>query len=247
MTISLKVIAIATASSGLTPGRETRHRGCFAIAAPAMMNDELFDEPVLPISDGAVLLRGFARAHAATLLAGVEAVLAEAPPRSLSTPGGRRMSVETTCCGRYGWVSDARGYRYAERDPVSERAWPAMPGALRRLAIDAADFAGYRDFDPDACLINRYAPGARMGLHQDRDEHDFTQPIVSVSLGLPIVFRFGGLRRSDPALRVPLVHGDVLVWGGPARLAFHGVMPLPPGRHPLTGATRINLTFRRAR
>lgn len=212
------------------------------------MNQELFeDDTPLPIGDGALLLRGFALGMDGALLDAVDAVSAEAPARRLCTPGGHRMSVETTSCGRWGWVSDAAGYRYAERDPVSGRPWPAMPAPLRHIAIAAAARAGHARFDPDTCLINRYAPGARMGLHQDRNEHDFSQPIVSVSLGLPIVFQFGGLRRSDSVRRVPLAHGDVLVWGGPTRLAFHGVLTLKAGIHPLTGASRINLTFRRAR
>lgn len=152
-----------------------------------------------------------------------------------------------SCCGKLGWVTDSRGYRYQEEDPESGRAWPVMPEAFRELARSAAETAGFDGFDPDACLINRYQPGAKMGLHQDKDEEDFSQPIVSVSLGLPIVFQFGGLKRSERPVRVPLCHGDVVVWGGPARMRYHGVLTLKAGEHPLTGGYRYNLTFRRAR
>ena len=200
----------------------------------------------LPLSPGAVLLRGLAVAEAVALCAEVAAVLDRAPLRHWSTPGGLRMAVAMSNCGALGWVSDARGYRYSRTDPHTERAWPALPPVCSALATGAAALAGFDGFVPDACLINRYAPGVRLSLHQDRDEQDFTQPIVSVSLGLPAVFQWGGTRRREPTRRVPLGHGDVVVWGGPARLNFHGVMPLKPGHHPLTGEARINLTFRRA-
>jgi alkylated DNA repair protein (DNA oxidative demethylase) len=156
------------------------------------------------------------------------------------------MSVTTTSCGKLGWVSDDSGYRYAQADPQTGRPWPAMSVRLRALAQRAASEAGFDGFDPDACLINVYAPGARMSLHQDRNERDFNAPIVSVSLGLPAVFQFGGFRRADRAQRVPLEHGDVVVWGGESRMRFHGVLPVKPGQHPLTGEARINLTFRKA-
>jgi alkylated DNA repair protein (DNA oxidative demethylase) len=156
------------------------------------------------------------------------------------------MSVAMTNCGALGWVSDRKGYRYAAADPETGLAWPAMPEAFRKLARTAAAAGGYPGFEPDACLINRYVPGAKMSLHQDRDERDFAAPLVSVSLGLPAVFQFGGLSRKDPVRRVGLEHGDVVVWGGESRLFFHGVMPLKEGVHPLAGACRINLTFRRA-
>jgi alkylated DNA repair protein (DNA oxidative demethylase) len=159
------------------------------------------------------------------------------------TPGGQRMSVATTNCGALGWLSDRKGYRYGERDPETDKPWPPMPDAFRRIAIDAASAAGYGGFVPDACLINRYVPGTRLTLHQDRNERDFRQPIVSVSLGLPAVFLFGGLQRGDKAARIPLEHGDVAVWGGPSRLRFHGVLPLKGG---LGGDCRFNLTFRKA-
>ena len=199
-----------------------------------------------PLAPGAVLLRGFAAAQAAQLLADAAAVQAEAPMRHMVTPGGRRMSVAMTNCGALGWVSEARGYRYDPVDPKSGQAWPAMPASFASLAMQAAAEAGFEGFAPDACLINRYEPGARLSLHQDRDEHDYAAPIVSVSLGLPAVFLFGGSKRNDRAARVPLVHGDVVVWGGPARLNFHGVLALAEGMHPLTGGYRINLTFRKA-
>jgi DNA oxidative demethylase len=200
-----------------------------------------------PLADGAVLLRGFVRPQQHELISAVEVITAQAPFRHLITPGGYRMSVAMTNCGCYGWVSDASGYRYDAIDPESGKPWPAMPAPFRKLAEDAAAEAGFPGFAPDACLINRYQPGARLSLHQDRDELHLGAPIVSVSLGLPATFLFGGLKRSDPTRRYRLEHGDVVVWGGPARLAFHGVAPLAEGEHGLLGRQRINLTFRRAR
>ena len=185
-------------------------------------------------------------AAAGELLVAIGDVAAEAPFRRMETPGGYRMSVAMTNCGEWGWVTDRAGYRYEREDPVSGRRWPAMPPALVALAQGAAAEAGFAGFEPDACLINRYEAGAKMSPHQDRDERDFSQPIVSVSLGLPAVFLLGGWKRNDPLRRLRLEHGDVIVWGGPARLRFHGVMPVKAGVHPLTGACRINLTFRRA-
>ncbi len=195
---------------------------------------------------GAALLYGFADARAASLLEEVKRVAEAAPFRSMSTPGGHAMSVATTSCGTAGWVSDSTGYRYAATDPGTGESWPAMPPVFTALAISAASRAGFADFLPDACLINRYVAGARMSLHQDRNERDFSQPIVSVSLGLPAVFLFGGLQRSERPRRLHLQSGDVVVWGGPARMRFHGVEALPAGEHPLTGNCRINLTFRKA-
>lgn len=206
----------------------------------------LFDGP-RTLAAGAIWLPGFATADDGALLAAVDEIVAAAPFRHLETPGGLGMSVAMSNCGACGWVSDRRGYRYESRDPLSGAPWPAMPMLFRALARHAAAAAGFADFTPDACLINRYRPGARLSLHQDRDEQDFGQPIVSVSLGLPAIFQFGGLKRADPVQRLPLVHGDVVVWGGPSRLRFHGVLALKPGQHPLLGAQRINLTFRRAR
>lgn len=205
------------------------------------------DQTVEHLLDGAMVLRQFALCDAEALMEGVGAVTSEAPFRHMKTPGGHAMSAAMTCCGKLGWVTDSRGYRYQEVDPESRRAWPEMPAAFRELARSAAETAGFEGFEPDACLINRYQPGAKMGLHQDKDEQDFTQPIVSVSLGLPIVFQFGGLKRSERPIRVPLGHGDVVVWGGPARMRYHGVLTLKAGEHPLTGGYRYNLTFRRAR
>jgi len=179
-------------------------------------------------------------------LAAVEAVAAAAPFRHLVTPGGFRMSVAMTNCGSLGWVSDRRGYRYDCCDPATGRPWPAMPPVLLELARTAALAGGFGDFEPDACLLNRYEPGARLTLHQDRDERDFSAPIVSVSLGLPAIFLFGGAARTDRQSRVPLQHGDVVVWGGPARLHHHGVRALKEGFHEALGRRRINLTFRRA-
>lgn len=197
------------------------------------------------LEEGVMLLPEYAAA-AGELLVAIGDVAAEAPFRRMETPGGYRMSVAMTNCGEWGWVTDRAGYRYEREDPVSGRRWPAMPPALVALAQGAAAEAGFAGFEPDACLINRYEAGAKMSPHQDRDERDFSQPIVSVSLGLPAVFLLGGWKRNDPLRRLRLEHGDVIVWGGPARLRFHGVMPVKAGVHPLTGACRINLTFRRA-
>ncbi|MDA7416313.1 DNA oxidative demethylase AlkB [Xenophilus arseniciresistens] len=198
----------------------------------------------LQLEPGAAVLRGFALAQVQSLQQDLQAVLAAAPLRHLVTPGGRTMSVAMSNCGALGWVSDASGYRYTPTDPLCGQRWPAMPASFRALAVAAAARAGYEGFAPDACLVNRYAPGARLSLHQDRDERRLGQPIVSVSLGLPAVFLWGGPQRGDRTRRVPLAHGDVVVWGGPARLHFHGVMPLAEGEHPFMGACRINLTFR---
>ncbi|HEX9391692.1 MAG TPA: DNA oxidative demethylase AlkB [Usitatibacteraceae bacterium] len=217
----------------------------------AAANLELFADAVAPsreqLCPGAMILRGFALPDAAALIAAIESVTQAAPFRHLVTPGGFSMSVAMSNCGALGWVSDRRGYRYDPVDPQSGRPWPPMPDAFLTLARAAASAGGFDNFQPEACLINRYEPGTRLTLHQDKDERNYDQPIVSVSLGLPAVFQFGGLQRSDKTLRVPLMHGDVAVWGGPARLRYHGILPLKPGHHPLLGAQRINLTFRRAR
>lgn len=207
------------------------------------MSGDLFGGLDVP---GLVRLPGFALADEAALIAAALAVAEASPFRIMATPGGANMSAAMTACGAAGWVSDRRGYRYERRDPHTGRPWPDMPELFRDLAMRAAVTAGFAGFTPDVCLLNRYAPGARMGLHQDRDEADFSAPIVSVSLGLPAVFLWGGPRRTDQAARVPLPSGDVLVWGGAERLYFHGVAPVKPGGHPLLGAMRLNLTFRRA-
>ena len=199
------------------------------------------------IAEGAVLLRGFARRFEGDLIPALRDIVAQAPFRHMSTPGGHQMSVAMTNCGTAGWVTDHTGYRYDGIDPNSGQPWPAMPAVFRELAGKAAAEAGFAGFSPDACLINRYEPGARMSLHQDRDEQDYSAPIVSVSLGIPAIFLFGGLKRSDKPQRFRLVHGDVVVWGGPSRLFFHGVAPLADGEHALLGRQRINLTFRKAR
>jgi alkylated DNA repair protein (DNA oxidative demethylase) len=199
------------------------------------------------MAEGAVLLRGFAKAHESDLLAALREITAQAPFRRMFTPGGHQMSVAMTNCGTAGWVTDRSGYRYDGADPESGNAWPAMPGPFRELAQRAAAEGGFHGFAPDACLINRYEPGARMSLHQDKDEEDFGAPIVSVSLGLPAIFLFGGTKRNDRPKRFRLEHGDIVVWGGPSRLFFHGVAPLADGEHAVLGRQRINLTFRKAR
>lgn len=198
------------------------------------------------IAPGAVLLRGFALPFVTDILAALGGIAKVAPFRHMTTPWGAAMSVAMTNCGEAGWLSDRGGYRYDPIDPQTGRPWPAMPGCFRALATGAADRAGWPDFVPDACLINRYVPGTRLSLHQDRDERDYAHPIVSVSLGLPATFQFGGPRRRDPVRRFPLGHGDVVVWGGEARLAYHGIAELKPVEHPLFGNHRLNLTFRRA-
>jgi alkylated DNA repair protein (DNA oxidative demethylase) len=211
-----------------------------------MMDLFSFDQPSrLDIAEGAVLFGGRALASEEALLAALDTVVAAAPFRHMVTPGGFTMSVAMTNCGRAGWVTDRRGYRYTAEDPETDQPWPEMPGAFAVLARAAAAEAGFPGFEPDACLINRYEPGAKMSLHQDKDERDFSKPIVSVSLGLPAMFQFGGLSRSDRPSKVPLQHGDVMVWGGPARLAYHGILPLKEGQHPRLGRNRINLTFRK--
>ncbi len=199
------------------------------------------------IAEGAILLRGYARAFEHDLLPALQAVIEQAPFRHMQTAGGHQMSVAMTSCGAVGWVTDRSGYRYDARDPQSGQTWPAMPDVFLGLARQAAEHAGFAGFSPDACLINRYEPGARMSLHQDRDERDFAAPIVSVSLGLPAIFLFGGAKRSEKPQRYRLQHGDVVVWGGPSRLYFHGVAPLADGEHASLGRQRINLTFRKAR
>ena len=201
---------------------------------------------VEPMAEGAVLLRGFAAAEASRLVTAVNRIAAAAPFRHMVTPGGFTMSVAMTNCGQAGWVTDRSGYRYDPVDPASGQQWPKMPAPFRQLAARAAAAAGFGGFAPDSCLINRYVPGARLTLHQDRNERDFANPIVSVSLGLPATFLFGGARRTDRPRRVRLESGDVVVWGGPARLAFHGVDVLADGTHALTGRCRFNLTLRRA-
>jgi len=213
------------------------------------MNLDLFStgsEPPVELEPGAVFLRGYALPYVDALLPALEGVMHEAPLRHMETPGGFRMSAALTNCGTLGWTSDRHGYRYTRHDPQTGLPWPAMPPPFLVLAQEAAAAAGYPGFTPDACLVNRYAPKARMSLHQDKNEQDMSAPIVSVSLGIDAIFLWGGRQRSDPTRRLPLRHGDVVVWGGPARLRYHGVLPVPDNRHPRLGAVRVNLTFRRA-
>ena len=219
-------------------------------ASPGAVRRDLFTESYAQnahaIAEGATLLHGFAAGAAPSLLQAIEGVVAAAPLRHMITPGGYRMSVAMTNCGAAGWVTDRSGYRYDARDPLTGKPWPAMPGIFSDPARRAAAAGGFGDFEPDACLINRYEPGARLTMHQDKNERDYTAPIVSVSLGLPAVFLFGGLRRKDRPQRMRLESGDVAVWGGSTRLAYHGVAPLADGDNPLTGRCRYNLTFRTA-
>ena len=207
---------------------------------------DLLEDSTLSLGEGGVVLRGFARDQESALVATVDEIAATAPFRNMITPGGFRMSVAMTNCGRAGWVTDRKGYRYTPDDPVTGRRWPPIPPLFRRLAADAADAAGYPGFAPDACLMNLYEPGTRLSLHRDENERDMAAPIVSVSLGLPAIFLFGGHQRGDHARRIALESGDVVVWGGPLRLFYHGIAPLAEGEHPLTGRRRINLTLRKA-
>lgn len=216
-----------------------------------MMHDLLAAEHPLAGSETrlgpqAVVLRGFALPRADVLWASLQQVVAQAPFRHMVTPGGRAMSVPLTNCGPLGWTSSRAGYRYCGDDPDTGLPWPAMPAVFLQLAAEAAAAAGFAGFAPDACLINRYRPGSRLTLHQDRNERDFSQPIVSVSLGVSAVFLWGGLQRSAGAQRIPLFHGDVAVWGGMDRMRYHGIAPIREGGHPLTGDERINFTFRKA-
>ncbi|HKZ09628.1 MAG TPA: DNA oxidative demethylase AlkB [Rhodanobacteraceae bacterium] len=215
-------------------------------------NLALFDDTPIAgtreqLAPGAWVLHGLALEHADALLREIESIAARSPFRHLVTPGGKTMSVAMTNCGAVGWFSDRRGYRYAAIDPATGKRWPPMPEAFLRLAREAARAAGFDEYAPDVCLINRYEVGARLTLHQDQDERDRRAPIVSVSLGLPATFLFGGLARSESQRRVPLAHGDVVAWGGPSRMRYHGVLPVKQGEHPSTGARRYNLTFRVAR
>jgi alkylated DNA repair protein (DNA oxidative demethylase) len=208
---------------------------------------ELFARPDREVlAPGVCVLRGLALAREAELRRALDDIAQHAPFRHMITPGGFRMSVAMTNCGAYGWVSSPSGYRYAECDPLTGAPWPALPTAMLELAVEAADAAGFADFTPDACLVNRYEPGARLTLHQDKDERDLVPPIVSVSLGVPATFLFGGRKRKDRVQRVVVEHGDVVVFGGPSRLCYHGVAPMKLGRHPFAGNARINLTLRRA-
>ena len=198
------------------------------------------------IGDQACVLRGFALPALTQLLAALDGVLRQSPLRQMQTPGGFTMSARLSSCGDLGWASDRDGYRYSPVDPLSAQPWPALPAAFLTLARTAAEAAGFNGFVPDACLINSYAPGAKMSLHQDKNERSLTAPIVSISLGLPATFQFGGFQRSAPTQRISLFHGDIVVWGGVDRLRYHGVLPIKPGHHSLLGEQRINITLRQA-
>ena len=222
-----------------------------AATSPCIQTDLFADTalsalPDVVMAEGAMLLRRFATAQAPALLHAVETVIAQAPLRHMVTPGGYRMSVAMTNCGKTGWVTDRTGYRYVALDPVSGRVWPPLPDVLLDMAQRAAVYTGFDSFVPDACLINCYTPGTRLSLHQDANERNTKAPVVSISLGLPAMFLFGGNARTDKTQRHRLEHGDVAVWGGPARLAFHGIAPLADGMHPLLGRKRLNITFRTA-
>ncbi len=209
------------------------------------MQHSLFEPPELSFAAGAMLLRDFAQTEETDLIAAIEAIAAAAPFRQMVTPGGLTMSVAITNCGAAGWISDRAGYRYSAIDPLSQKTWPAMPEIFTNLANRAAAAAGYAGFMPDACLINRYLPGARMSLHQDRQEKPPDAPVVSISLGLSATFLWGNETRNARPLRLALHHGDAVIWGGPSRLNFHGIAPLKPGTHPMLGDKRYNLTFRK--
>ncbi|WP_260739412.1 DNA oxidative demethylase AlkB [Tunturiibacter lichenicola] len=216
-------------------------------AAPLFKDDFKYAYPRDYLGPGTAILEGFALQYEALIQNALLEIADQSPFRHMTTPGGFRMSVAMTNCGALGWVTDRKGYRYDSVDPDTGSPWPAMPALFFQLAQRAANEAGFPEFAPEGCLINRYEPGAKLSLHQDKDELDFTAPIVSVSFGLPAMFVFGGDQRSDKTVRIPVVHGDVLVWGGPARKRYHGVLPLKKGVHPVFGGHRYNLTFRKAR
>lgn len=199
----------------------------------------------IAIAPGAMLLEGFALKYESELLNAISEITLCAPFRHMTTPGGFKMSVAMTNCGTVGWIASRKGYNYSKFDPISGKPWPDMPDVFKTLANSAAQIAGYKNFNPQGCLINLYEPGTKLSLHQDKDELDLKQPIVSVSLGLPAIFIFGGLQRSDKKKKLTLVHGDVVVWGGESRLAYHAISPLKDGHHDKLGSTRINLTFRK--
>lgn len=211
-------------------------------AQPSLFGDDRGPQAI-ELADGFFLLPAFA--DTAPLLDDIEHIASQASFRHMQVGGGKRMSVAMTNCGRWGWTSSTTGYRYSDTDPLTQLPWPAMPESFLALAASAALATGLGPFEPDACLVNRYAAGASLGTHQDRDEQDLSQPIVSVSIGASATFQLGGLKRTEPLRPVPLHDGDVLVWGGPSRLRFHGVKALKP----LTGGpdTRYNLTFRKAK
>ncbi|NNG60787.1 DNA oxidative demethylase AlkB [Pseudomonas fragi] len=210
--------------------------------------DEDLQQParLQSISEQGFVLRGFALPWAEALLQALAGVLIQSPFRHMQTPGGFTMSARLSSCGELGWTSDCNGYSYSPVDPLRKQPWPAMPDTFLALAEAAAGAAGFEHFVPDACLINCYVPGAKMSLHQDKNERSLDAPIVSISLGLPAVFQFGGFERSDPAQRISLFHGDIVVWGGVDRLRYHGVLPIQPGQHPVLGEQRINITLRKA-
>jgi alkylated DNA repair protein (DNA oxidative demethylase) len=211
----------------------------FELGSPAPLSKDI-------LGAGTAFLAGFALDTQDELLLSLKCIAERSPFRNMVTPGGYRMSVAMTNCGPLGWVTDRSGYRYDAIDPEMNRPWPMMPLPFRELAVAAGEEAGFSNFVPDACLINRYEPGARLSLHQDKNELDLTQPVVSVSLGLPAAFLFGGLERAERTQRIQIVHGDVIVWGGPARLRYHGIVPLRDGEHSRTGRVRYNITFRKA-
>ena len=204
------------------------------------------EENTILIADDAYFLKGFLLEKGEQLLSELSHIISLAPLRHMVTPGGYNMSVAMTNCGNWGWVTDETGYRYVSRDPVTNNLWPAIPKVFKELAVDAARIVGFNHFEPDACLINRYSIGSKLSLHQDKDEIDFSQPIVSFSFGLPAIFDFGGITREIPKIAILLEHGDVLVWGGRSRLNYHGVRSIKAGEHPLLGPFRFNITFRRS-
>lgn len=180
------------------------------------------------------------------LMVQVERITKVSPFRKMMTPNGHYTGVALTNCGDFGWTSDRNEYRYSSSDPLNNQPWLAIPESFKALAKNAAHVAGFKDFEPDACLINQYLIGTKLGSHQDKNEKDFSQPIVSVSIGLSAVFQIFGNQRAGQAINYRLYDGDVVVWGNSARLCYHGVRTLSAAELDPTCQQRINITFRKS-